>query len=72
MKKVIIFAGNKRQFDNYVRNEPRLPEGCFYVSEPEHIAGMRGVPYLLVGTYWENKAWQEANEQFRLEVGILK
>ena len=71
-RKVIVFAGNEKQFDDHVRDACLSEFDCIYASSPNSIYELHNIPYLLAGEYRRNKAFIWAENTFRLESGRLK
>ena len=60
MKKILVVAGNKVQFDDWVKGQieacygrmSATPGNYIFARSPENIMGQRGATLVLTGHYW--------------------
>ncbi len=80
MTKILVFAGNFRQFENWVRNNFNVskygvPKDVVYVNTFEKSLGYSDVVIVKTGTWYEHKWAQEAIarlENMNIEKAVKK
>lgn len=50
----VIIAGTYEQFMVYISHSTTYQKNFKYISKPEDIAGLHGIPIIRIGTYWDN------------------
>jgi hypothetical protein len=52
---IAILAGNKKQFDDFIRQKPIIEDNCeyIYISSPDNARGIRFFDYKVIGTFWD-------------------
>ena len=55
MKKTIILAGNREQFERYLDNFGKTDSECVYGYSPEAIYGVEATNVVVTGTFWDRK-----------------
>lgn len=68
----IIIAGNKHQYEDFLRKNKLLKEHFKYVSEPHQIEGLKLKLVIFTGTYWENKMWKDNSLFDWLKVNVAR
>ena len=67
----IVFAGNHKQYEDWVKaNKLNYSEYC-YVESPEGICGLHNIEVFLIGNFWLNRAYQHATNNVLLKT-LLK
>ena len=54
----LVLAGNKKQYDNWLRENHLNPAEYRFICKPEHIRGYNPIKIIKVGTYWENPLYK--------------
>lgn len=62
MKKIIILAGTKQQFDSYCRVNELNMESAVYGHSFESIQGVEASKVEVIGTFWDRKDASELKE----------
>lgn len=55
MKKIIILAGNREQFEKYLNENGFTDSEAIYGYRPENIMGIQASKVEIVGTFWKKK-----------------
>lgn len=55
MKKIIILAGNRQQFEDYLEDNGLTDSQAVYGYEPDRILGIEASWVEVIGTFWERK-----------------
>ena len=63
MQKVLILAGNREQYEQWLADNGRTRQTAFYCYDKERIIGVEVSSVLTIGTFWERK---DAYELFQL------
>ena len=54
-KKIIILAGSREQFENYLDENGLTDSDAVYGYEPIRLYGIRASKIEVIGTFWERK-----------------
>ncbi len=63
MNKIAVLAGNKEQFNQFLRENNLTEEECQYVRSEEDIMGRKFTNIIKYGTYWQNPAYHLLEEK---------
>lgn len=55
MKKIIILAGNRQQFEDYLEDNGLTDSQAVYGYEPDRMLGIEISRVEIIGTFWERK-----------------
>jgi hypothetical protein len=68
-KRIIVLAGTRQQFENYLAENGLTDSEAVYGYEPERIYGITASKVEVVGTFWERKdagkLYELANSRIR-------
>jgi len=53
----LIIAGNKKQADDWLRENRLSPLDYKYICKPEDYYGFHNIPIFLVGEYFQNQCY---------------
>jgi hypothetical protein len=57
MEKILVVAGNRKQFDSWIREHVIAERDMFVYADAKAFYGMRYAAVLKIGTYYENNDW---------------
>ena len=63
---IAVVAGTYKQYLNFIRENNLNIKEYFYVSSFKKILGMRKLKYILYGTYYQRKDFEQIN--LRLQI----
>jgi hypothetical protein len=67
--KILILAGSREQFENYLNDNGLTDSEAFYAYEPYVIRGQEFNKIEVIGTFWErphaNDLYEEAKRRLR-------
>ena len=55
--KTLVLAGNKKQYENWIKEKKYDRADYPYVCCREDAAGYHNKEFLIVGTFWNNPLW---------------
>ena len=55
MNKIIVLAGNREQFEDYLNKNGLTDSEAIYAFEPNRILGIEASKIEVVGTFWDRK-----------------
>lgn len=53
MNKIIVLAGSRKQFEDYLNKNSLTDSEAVYGCEPQRLFGIRASKVEVVGTFWE-------------------
>lgn len=72
-KTILIFAGNKEQYDRFIKENDYLRDhNCIYVHTDEQIIGINFALTIPVGESWLNTVYRSERYAFHVRNGIFQ
>jgi len=69
MKKIIVLAGSREQFEDYLANNGLTDSEAIYGYLPERIYGIEASKVEIIGTFWDRK---DAGKLYELALSRVK
>jgi len=73
MKKLIVFAGNHKQYNDLIKESRYLTlDNTVYVCQPERIRSVHDGAYILTGEFWLNPVYRSSEVTLLEQQGRIK